>query len=475
MNPRCLIWLTQDLRLSDHMALYTAVKKGYTPIPVFIYSEKEDHPWEMGAASKWWLHHSLISLSARFKEKGSRLILRRGPVLDTIESLILETGAEAVYWHRRVEPFARKLEERLEKKLSSLGISFEGFYDHFLFRPGEVLNGKNEPYQVFTPFYKACLQTKEIRPPIAEPSTLPKINSHLFSVPLEELALLPEIPWDKEFHSLWQPGELRARERLKQFVAGPVEEYPVMRDFPSTDATSLMSPHLHFGEISPQQIWKIVSKQAAVKGTGYLRQLIWREFAHHMLYFFPSTDLHPLRKEFAEFPWKKNAKLFSLWKRGQTGYPIVDAGMRQLRRLGWMHNRLRMIVGSFLVKDLFLPWQEGEKYFWDTLLDADLSNNAFGWQWVGGCGADAAPYFRIFNPILQSEKFDPDGHYIRAFVPELKDLPKKWIHKPWLAPEEVLRAAGITLGAGYPRPIVCHDEARKEALLYFQNLPKEKS
>lgn len=468
MKKICLLWLTQDLRISDHMPLRDAVKQGYEVIPLYIYSEEDEHPWSMGSASKWWLHHSLKSLCSSYEGKGSRLIIRKGKFLTVLKEMIEETGAEAIFYHKRVEPFARNSEDKLSGYFQKEGIGFHGYYDNLLFTPGSVLNGKNEPYQVYTPFYKACLKMPVPRPPIAQPDHLNKVNTSIQSLEVDELALLPSIPWDKEFYTLWMPGEERAKERLKYFAAHNVAEYSTHRDYPYMDATSRLAPHFHFGEISPFQVWKVVEKASGEKGSSYLRQLIWREFAHHMLYHFPHTDVSPLREEFKHFPWKKNAKLFGVWKKGLTGYPIVDAGMRQLWRLGWMHNRLRMIVGSFLVKDLLIPWQEGEKWFWDTLVDADLSNNAFGWQWVGGCGADAAPYFRIFNPVIQGEKFDPEGQYVRAFVPELKDLPNEWIHKPWLAPEDVLRSAGVTLGKTYPHPVVDHNEARNLALEYYK-------
>jgi deoxyribodipyrimidine photo-lyase len=401
------------------MPLRTAVRQGYDVVPVYIYSEEDEQPWPLGAASKWWLHHSLQKLSIAYQEKGSRLIVRKGKVSTVLKKLIAETSACAVYYHKRVEPFARDLEKDLSHLLSLEAVEFCGFHDNLLFEPGSVLNGKNEPYQVYTPFYRACMKMPSVRPPIAEPDKLNKVPDEIVSLDIDELRLLPKIAWDKEFYSLWEP-EKRAKERLKYFTANAAASYGSLRDYPSLDATSRLAPHLHFGEISPQQVWKAVDKGAGQDGASYLRQLIWREFTHHMLYHFPDTDLHPLRKEFAHFPWKKNAKWMHAWKKGLTGYPIVDAGMRQLWRLGWMHNRVRMIVGSFLVKDLLIPWQEGEKWFWDTLVDADLSNNAFGWQWVGGCGADAAPYFRIFNPVTQGRSLIPKESMSGPFYPSLK-------------------------------------------------------
>lgn len=475
MKKTCIVWFTKDLRLSDNTALYSALQADYDVIPLYIYSPEDDRPWEIGAASKWWLHHSLKRLSEILKEKGSHLIIRKGPVLKVMGEIIKETTAAAVSWHAGVEPRTRKTGEKLKNFLLEHGLLAFCSFDNFLYMPGTVLNGKNEPYQVFTPFYNACLKMPEPRIPRPAPSSLPKVSSSIKSLKVEDLELLPDLNWAKEFASLWKPGEEGAKERLKHFLSSLVEDYSVQRDFPFMDGTSLMSPHLHFGEISAAQVWHAIEKKVSSKGKPYLRQILWREFASHLLYFFPNTDLHPLRNEFENFPWKKNAKLLQSWQKGKTGYPIIDAGMRQLWRLGWMHNRVRMIVGSFLVKDLMIPWQEGEKWFWDTLVDADLANNCFGWQWVGGCGADAAPYFRIFNPITQSEKFDPEGIYIKAFLPELKNLPSEWVHKPWLAPKGVLEKAGVILGKTYPHPIVDHEEARKKALEYFHQWSKKKA
>ncbi|MCX6990980.1 MAG: deoxyribodipyrimidine photo-lyase [Chlamydiae bacterium] len=462
MKKKCIVWFTQDLRLSDHRALLAAIDSGYEVIPLYIYRD-EDPTWKMGAASKWWLHYSLKSLSDSLEEKGARLIVRKGPTLKVFKELIKDTGASAVFWHSRVEPFARKEEESVKELLKSLSCESFSFWDNMLFVPGDILNGQGEPYKVFTPFYNKCMKVGEIKSPLKTPRVVPGVKGSIHSENLEKLALLPDKGWDSEFSTMWHPGEKNAKVRLQKFCQR-VTEYTKNRDFPYEDGTSLLSPHLHFGEISASQVVHSIRESSSHKGEGYVRQLIWREFAAQMLYFCPKTDLHPLREEFAAFPWKKSAKHLRQWQEGQTGYPIVDAGMRQLWRLGFMHNRLRMIVGSFLVKDLLIPWQEGAFWFWDTLLDADLANNSFGWQWVSGCGADAAPYFRIFNPITQGEKFDPEGSYVRAFVPELKDLPSKWIHKPWEAPVDVLRLAGVVLGKTYPRPIVDHDEARKIAL-----------
>jgi deoxyribodipyrimidine photo-lyase len=468
MKKSCIVWFNQDLRTSDHAPLQAAVKLGYDVIPLYIHSTDPD-PWPMGSASRWWLHHSLIQLSSKFLQKGAPLIIRQGRVIHVLKEIFKATGASALFFHHRVEPFARQV----EKDLEGLGCQLHGFFDQLLFTPGTVLNGKSEPYRVYTPFYNACLKMPSPRLPIAEPKDLPGASKTIDSMRVEDLDLLPSIPWDNEFSLLSTPGEEGARLRLKQFLSKGIVDYGKQRDFPSIDGTSLLSAHLHFGEISVFQMWQAILKSVGEVGRPYMRQLLWREFAHHMLYYFPHTDRAPLRDEFIDFPWKTDKKHLSLWQKGQTGYPIVDAGMRQLRRLGWMHNRLRMIVGSFLVKDLLIPWQEGARWFWDTLIDADLANNSFGWQWVSGCGADAAPYFRIFNPVTQAEKFDPEGIYVRAFVPELKNLPNEWIHKPWQAPESILRSAGVVLGKNYPYPIVDHEKARKLALESFQHLSKK--
>lgn len=432
-----IVWFHNDFRLSDHLALHHAAS--HPIVPVYIWSPEDEYPWEMGAASRWWLHHSLSNF-----EKKVPLVIRKGPIISTLKKLIREVDAEAVYFHYTYTPLDAKILEELPA---------QAFHGRLLCPPEEM-----RTYQVFTPFFNALRKT-EISSPLPKPRNLQWAGLRS-SLDISDLKLLPRIRWYQDFP--WTPGEECAERQLKRFLQTKAKAYAKDRDYPAIEGTSQLSPHLHFGEISPRQIW-----HAAEKFPAYQRQIGWREFAHHLLAAFPQTPLEPLRENFKDFPWKQDKAALRLWQKGMTGYPIVDAGMRQLWQLGWMHNRVRMIVGSFLVKDLLIPWQEGTKWFWDTLVDADLANNTLGWQWVAGCGADAAPYFRIFNPILQGQKFDPQGDYIRRFVPELKKLPEKFLHTPWLAPPDILEKAGVELGVTYPEPMVDHAKARAKALEVF--------
>jgi deoxyribodipyrimidine photo-lyase len=362
----------------------------------------------------------------------------------------------------------------IKSALGEEGVRVTSHKGALLFEPWEIATKQEQPYRVFTPFWKACTSRPEPREPLTPPKQLTAPGAWPESVAIDDLALLPSISWDEGIRASWTPGENGARDRLEEFLDQGVLEYTDKRDLPAIDATSRMSPHLHFGEISPRTIWH-ETKRAHPRSKGaasFLREVGWREFAHHVLFHFPDTTTKPLRPEFAEFPWDDAPGALSAWQRGQTGYPIVDAGMRQLWSIGWMHNRVRMIVASFLVKDLRVHWLEGARWFWDTLVDADLPNNTMGWQWTAGCGADAAPYFRVFNPLLQGQKFDPDGTYVREWVPELEKLPPKWIHRPWEAPEDVLRDAGVRLGESYPQPLVDHAAARNEALAAFDRIKK---
>jgi len=458
-NAPCIVWFRQDFRLEDNPALSAAVKRGGPVIPIFIWSPEDEGRWRMGAASRWWLHYSLESLSKSLTALGAHLVIRDGSVASGLKELVEATGAEAVFWNRRWEPAAQKQEEAVQAMLKKQGVEGRAFNAALLFEPGEVLNGSGGPYKVFTPFYRACL-AKGL-PSRTQPAPEAIEGSRLKGLKLEDLELLPKIHWAGEIAKAWTPGEAGAQKQLDWFAHGPVADYMEERNRPDHEGVSRMSPHLHFGEIGPRQI---VHRLRGDVAQGYLREVVWREFAHHMLHFYPETTDEPLHPEFVHFPWEKDVKGRHAWQKGLTGYPMVDAGMRQLWTTGWMHNRVRMIVASFLVKDLLIPWQSGAKWFWDTLVDADLANNTMGWQWTAGCGADAAPYFRIFNPVSQGEKFDPDGAYVREWVPELAKLPKEWIHKPWEAPAAVLETAGVSLGETYPKPIVDHKFARGRAL-----------
>ncbi len=478
--PATLVWFRQDLRLQDNPALHAALVRGGAVIPVYILDDAGEGRWAPGGASRWWLHHSLAALDASLRERGLRLVLARGDAETVLRDLIKQTGATALHWNRRYEPASIARDAAVKTAFGADGVEVKSFAASVLFEPHTVKNKTGGPFQVFTPFWKHCL-TLEVPEPVklpAGPWRAPEKWPR--SLALNELGLLPRIPWDEGFRPAWQPGEAGAAKRLKHFLARAVEEYADERNRPDKDGTSALSPHLHFGEISPRQIWAAV--RALSKDTGvfpssrgaqvFLSEVGWREFAYHLLYHFPHTPEAPLRAEFAAFPWREDAAQLRAWQRGQTGYPILDAGMRQLWATGWMHNRVRMIVASFLVKHLRLSWQEGAAWFWDTLVDADLAANTLGWQWTAGCGADAAPYFRIFNPILQGLKFDPNGDYVRRWVPELGRLSPELIHQPWTATPLELRAAGVTLGETYPAPMVDHGAARDAALAALESIRK---
>lgn len=471
-----ILWFRQDLRLADNPALLAAMGRGGPIVPVFVWAPEEEGGWQPGAASRWWLHQSLAQLDASLRRLGSRLIIRRGPTLDTLRELLDETASTAVFWNRRYEPAAIERDTRVKAALQKDGRMVESFNGTLLFEPWAVQTQQGRPYQVFTPYWNACLKSPEPAPPDGAPSQLPNPRQWPPTFKLGELSLEPSVNWAEGLRTKWRPGEAGAVDCLNRFLDEALRDYPDERNRPDHEGTSRLSPHLHFGEISVRQIWSSLRAQGHDKASAAFRvfatELGWREFAHHLLFHFPKTPHQPLRKEFADFPWQPEKGNLRAWQRGRTGYPIVDAGMRELWHTGWMHNRVRMITASFLVKDLLIPWQEGAAWFWDTLVDADLANNTLGWQWTAGCGADAAPYFRVFNPITQGEKFDPQGDYVRHWIPELKKLPSEWIHKPWEAPGHVLQDAGIDLGSTYPRPIVDHGQARTLALSALQQIKR---
>ena len=475
-----IVWLRRDLRLDDNPALTTALRRGEAVIPAYIHCPDEEGDAAPGGASKWWLDRSLIALASDLEGIGSQLVVRCGPAQQELLRLVNETKATAVLWNRRYEPSIIARDAKIKAALRDAGCEADSSNAALIHEPWTIKNKTGEPYRVFTPYWRACLATGDPAAPIAPVKRLPGPTSWPKSVAIAKLDLKPTIRWDQGLTDTWTPGEKGAHKKLHQFIpAAP--RYVEQRDFPAIDATSMLGPHLTFGEISPRRIWAaFTGSKAAVnpgKGTGgqaFLRQLGWREFAHHLLFHFPATVNAPLRPEYSMFPWDGSPEALRAWQRGLTGYPIVDAGMRQLWHTGWMHNRVRMIVGSFLVKDLLISWQDGARWFWDTLVDADLANNTMGWQWIGGCGADAAPYFRVFNPVSQSERFDAAGTYLRRWCPELALLPKEWIHQPYAAPKGVLTAAGITLGKTYPEAIVDHAAARLRALKAFEYLKQDK-
>jgi deoxyribodipyrimidine photo-lyase len=473
-----LVWFRRDLRLQDNPALNSAVARGGPVIPVFILDDAGEGGWAPGAGSRWWLHHSLAALDASLQARGSRLILAWGNSLKVLRALRQETGAAAVYWNRRYEPASLVRDRRIMAEFTAAGLEVKTFNGSLLFEPSAVANKAGRPYRVFTPFWRQCRSLPVGRPRTLQTKSLPAPVRWPRSLVLEELKLLPRHHWDAGLAGTWQPGEAAARQRLRRFTAQAVAVYADGRDRVDREGTSRLSPHLHFGEISPQQVWaalRLTAKGAGAAPTSrgpfaFLGEIGWREFAHHLLFHFPHTPEEPLRPEFMGLPWRKDPAAVRAWQRGRTGYPIVDAGLRQLWHTGWMHNRVRMIVASFLVKDLLVPWQAGAAWFWDTLVDADLASNTLGWQWTAGCGADAVPFFRVFNPVLQGRKFDPDGGYVRRWVPELAQLSAAHIHAPWEAPPGALAAATVKLGETYPRPLVDHRVARVAAQAAYQRL-----
>jgi deoxyribodipyrimidine photo-lyase len=476
-RPPAIVWFRQDLRLADNPALMAAAERGGPVVPVYILDDDAAGDWRPGGASRWWLHHSLVALARDLEGTGAPLVLRRGPSAETIGALIEATGADAVHWNRCYEPYAVARDKAIKRAFKNRGIAVESCNGASLLEPWHVGTQQGEPYKVFTPFWK---QLRAAMPP-ARPLPAPKRLAGLGRAPdcdrLEDWGLLPRKPdWADGLREAWTPGEAGARDRLQAFLDDGLERYADRRDRPDRPDTSRLSPHLHFGELSPRQAWhgalaaRVDSDLAERQVGAFLRELGWREFCLHLLHHWPALPDRAWRPAFQDFPWAADRSPLAAWQQGRTGYPIVDAGMHELWRTGWMHNRVRMVAASFLVKHLLIPWQEGEAWFWDTLVDADLASNAANWQWVAGSGADAAPYFRIFNPVLQGRKFDPDGAYVRRWVQELARLPAAHIHAPWDAPESVLRDAGVRLGETYPPPIVDHKAARERALAAFAEI-----
>jgi deoxyribodipyrimidine photo-lyase len=456
-----IVWFRQDLRLSDNPALVFAGRSGRPLICLFILDDHTPGQWKWGGASRCWLHHSLAALDQSLNRLGGGLVLHKGIDEKILMDVVKDSGAEAVVWNRCYEPFAVARDARLKQALTEDGVSIASFNASLLFEPWEISTRDGKPFRVFTPFWNALRNKTEVGRPLPAPRKL-NFQKQISGNRPKDWNLLPSKPdWAQGFK--WKPGEASARKALDKFLDG-VGDYNKMRDCPALDGTSSLSPHLHWGEISPRQVWHRVKASAHGRGDGaqtFLRELGWREFCHQLLFHHPSLPEQPLDRRFETFPWRREGNSFRAWTRGQTGIPIVDAGMRQLWQTGWMHNRVRMIAASFLIKHLGIDWREGESWFWETLVDADLANNAVNWQWVAGCGADAAPFFRIFNPVLQGEKFDCSGGYVRKFIPELAQLPDKYIHRPWDAPYPP---------GNYPAPIVDLAEGRARALVAFKAL-----
>ncbi|HAH11743.1 MAG TPA: deoxyribodipyrimidine photolyase [Alphaproteobacteria bacterium] len=471
-NRPVLLWFRQDLRLSDNPALSVAVATGQPVIPVYIHDTEGHGDWPPGGAAQWWLHHSLSALAASLEARGSQLILRSGRARDVLCGLIAETGASKIFWNRCYEPAAIARDRALKAELPAFGCAVESHSGNLLREPWEPKTQSGAAFKVFSPFFRALSSLGPAGAPLPAPEGLNTGSQLLASERLADWALTPSRPnWARGFEAVWTPGEAGAQRRLQDFLDRRVATYAQDRDRPDGETTSRLSPHLHFGEITPSQIWHATTTREAGRGhQKFLSEVGWREFSYHLLYHQPQLPHDNLRPEFERFPWREDAAAFQAWSKGQTGVPIVDAGMRELWTTGWMHNRVRMIVASFLVKNLGIHWREGKAWFWDTLVDADLANNAASWQWVAGCGADAAPYFRVFNPVLQGLKFDPDGLYVRRWVPELSKMPSAHIHAPWSAGASILADAGVKLGLTYPAPIVDLSESRARALAAFAQL-----
>lgn len=474
MHP-IIVWFRRDLRVDDNPALAEACRRGVQVVPVFLWSPHEEAPWAPGGAARWWLHGALEDLESALRLIGLSLVIRSVPVgqgsLDVLQDLARECGAGQVFWNRRYEPQVVQRDTAVKAALRAGGLEVKSFNAHLLFEPWTVATQGGGAYRVFTPF-KRSVADRPVDAPLPSPLG-PVLGplSPLSGLTVGALGLRSKLPWSVGLESAWQPTRKGGLALLEAFTKS-VSRYARDRDYPSVPGTSRLSPYLAWGQLGVREVVaRLQAQDVAFRQSTYWSELLWREFAHHVLHHFPETPESPLQASFQGFPWQSDAVLLSAWQRGQTGYPIVDAGMRQLWRTGWMHNRVRMIVGSLLVKHLLQPWSAGAAWFWDTLVDADLANNTLGWQWVGGCGADAAPYFRVFNPTLQGEKFDVEGAFVRAWVPELERLPVKFIHRPWEAPGSVLRPAGLHLGAGgYPRPVVEHTAGRARALEAFARL-----
>ncbi len=478
---RALLWFRRDLRLTDNPALLAALQECDRIIPLYIHAPDEEQPWSPGGASRWWLHQSLIQLDRQLKARGSRLLILRGASLDTLQSLIAREKITHVLWNRLYDPALVERDTQIKQTLQQTGVTCHSYNAALLFEPWEISNRSGQPFRVFTPFWRTCRQRLfALGFPAAAPDSLPPVQCKTRGLKPDALELMPKIPWYGGLNETWQPGEEGALRQLQRFQQQSIEDYDSARDLPSTGGTSRLAPSLHFGEIGPRQIVQVLQtcEDGALSITengaeSFLRQLVWREFAHQLLHHFPHTDQLPLNSKFSHYPWAWGDQLpdeLHAWQKGETGIPIVDAGMRELRHSGWMHNRVRMIVASLLTKNLGIHWLEGARWFWDTLVDADLANNSLGWQWTAGCGADAAPFFRIFNPVLQAKRFDPDGDYVRRWIPELAELSNARLHAPWEANHATLTAAGVNLGHNYPLPIVDLKASREQALSHWNNI-----
>lgn len=472
MNKVAIHWFRQDLRLSDNPSLFSATKSSKV-LPIYILDDINSSDYKMGSASRWWLHNSLKSLNDSL---GNNLSLYIGDPEIILKKLIAQYDVTDIFWNRCYEPWRLNRDKDIKVFLENRGVRVKTFNGSLLWEPWEVLKKDGTPYKVFTPFYKnGCLGTSSPRVPMTQPKLKSFFSDEKNRVSLDDLGLIPEIKWYRGLEEIWEPGETGAKKKLLFFIENGLLGYKEGRNFPSKKKVSQLSAHLHFGEISPNQVWYETLSQDFISGISddlfnFHSELGWREFSYNLLFYFPDLPKENFQKKFNNFPWEDNQDLLDKWKKGLTGFPIVDAGMRELWKTGYMHNRVRMIVGSFLVKNLLLHWKEGEKWFWDCLIDADLASNSASWQWIAGSGADATPYFRIFNPIIQGLKFDPEGKYTKKYLPELSRLPNKFLYNPWEAPQDILDSANIILGKDYPKPIVNLKESRDKALKAFETI-----
>lgn len=468
-----IVWFRRDLRVADNPALNEAVESGAQVVPIFVWSDSDEEPWGAGEAQRWWIRKSLDSLGERLRELGLPLLIRSGSYAQVIGTLAMNVGADTLHVNRRYEPHAVSSDENIVRELARLGVAVKQFDSALLHDPDKIRTSSGGAYRVFTPFWNRL--RNELLVPV--PTAVPRVTEgesvdHLLvddDAPSTAGSDLSEVV---DLAASWQPGEVAAHNALGEFVNDNIQDYDERRNLLASAGTSRLSPYLANGELSSRQVWNAIAgasiDNADAHSEPFLRQLAWREFSYHVLVNNPRLASNPLNQRFEAFPWRHDAERLARWKDGCTGYPIVDAGMRQLSQTGWMHNRARMVVASFLTKHLLISWQEGASWFWQRLVDADLANNSMGWQWSAGCGADAQPFFRIFNPVTQGEKFDLDGTYVRRWVPELERMPTKYLHRPWAAGHAELVRSGVELGKTYPHPIVPHKDARIRALEAYE-------
>jgi len=468
MRPN-LVWFRDDLRLTDNPALHAACAGGAQVICLYIFDATPSLR-QLGGAARWWLQDSVAKLAGALEKKGGKLIICRGDAPMIIEKMAAAGAVGEVFWNERHVPAAATLDESIARLLALRDIPLHRFNGSYLNPPSAITNSTGGPFKVFTPYWRAVLRHGVSATPLPAPEKIHKADWHADpqSMPVFPASPVPvSMPWMDRLSQSWQPGEKAAHQTLETFLENALHGYASRRDFPAGGTTSRLSPYLRHGEISPLQVWHALEIARHTGGAPqhdadkFINELIWREYACHVLHHFPSLSLESRDRSFDLIPWRNEPEQIQAWQQGRTGFPLIDAGMRQLWQTGWMHNRMRMIVGSFLVKHLLCDWRIGESWFWDTLVDADQASNVFGWQWVAGCGFDASPFHRIFNPVLQSERFDPKGHYIRTFVPELAHLPDQLIHTPWKAPPDLFEDNGRIC---YPRPIVDLAAGRERAL-----------